>query len=518
MQKFADTPVPTSYSSAFWTPIDIDEATQVLLYTSYFNRYVPSSKKATAFPDGVIEIENGEKNFLMLAVRLNITGKSSKNPIALAKEMRKWNTPITEPFSSYNPLNCYYKNPLLVQGDKMPRNHFQERAIGREGNVGEMSEMKLMPQQNYILETGELGGGNLDSYPNKKLYIEVPNPNMLIDRSPYEHAVRKEEIEQGPGPYDNTLCRIIEYAGMFAGKGNAGGKNTSYRGKAKSANPAQRVAKPRRVQRPPTNTKNINSNIPNPELPPLPPLGQTEKSKPITAPPSGLVIPKRADPPNTKQATPVAPTKDAPKTKETAPIAPTRIVEPTKDAPKTREERLQAINAEKHLLTPEQQDELKKLGGVKYSRETENTTKRTDLEAQIGALEKALQAKKTQNNNVNAVIAETKAKRKDYTSIYTLTEDEALEAGLLWVGKKHTRIDEGTYRSIVANADGTYNQYRMEKASLAGEHNPFVPHVHLEVIKIPIESHKTINGIVERPGKPKVISNNHIPIIKKNEK
>jgi len=101
---------------------------------------------------------------------------------------------------------------------------------------------------------------------------------------------------------------------------------------------------------------------------------------------------------------------------------------------------------------------------------------------------------------VNAVITETNAGKGNLTSIHTLTHDEALEAGIRFVGKDAKEIGKsgsGVYRSQHLNKDGTVNQFRMDGNSVQGNHSPNVPHVHLEIIDLT---------------KNKPVVNNHIPI------
>ena len=103
---------------------------------------------------------------------------------------------------------------------------------------------------------------------------------------------------------------------------------------------------------------------------------------------------------------------------------------------------------------------------------------------------------------IKKVISETKAGKGNITSKSVLTESQALDAGIDFVGGNARELGKngsGVFRSQTKNADGTVNQFRMDSGSIQGNHNPNVPHVHLEVVK---------------PNN-KVRVNNHIPI-KKN--
>ena len=99
-------------------------------------------------------------------------------------------------------------------------------------------------------------------------------------------------------------------------------------------------------------------------------------------------------------------------------------------------------------------------------------------------------------DTVGNVLAETAAGSGNITSAYTLTGDQALEAGQRWLGDDYTELGSpgsGVYRS----ADGA-RQFRMDPGSLEGNHAPGVPHVHLEGFN---------------PGATKPYVNNHIPFV-----
>ncbi|WP_415635166.1 Hint domain-containing protein, partial [Propionibacterium acidifaciens] len=97
---------------------------------------------------------------------------------------------------------------------------------------------------------------------------------------------------------------------------------------------------------------------------------------------------------------------------------------------------------------------------------------------------------------VDKVIQETQQNTGKFTSKYTLTEDEALEAGEKWLGNGYKELGKpgsGVFKST----DGT-RQFRIDSSSLAGSHSPWVPHFHLERLA---------------PGATKPFANNHIPLI-----
>jgi hypothetical protein len=81
---------------------------------------------------------------------------------------------------------------------------------------------------------------------------------------------------------------------------------------------------------------------------------------------------------------------------------------------------------------------------------------------------------------VDDVIAETNAGAKNLTSKYVLTADEALSAGMEWVGKGYTEI--GQPGSGVFQSSNGLRRFRIDNGSLAGAHKPGVPHVHLETV------------------------------------
>ncbi|HFC6360674.1 TPA: HINT domain-containing protein [Neisseria lactamica] len=80
---------------------------------------------------------------------------------------------------------------------------------------------------------------------------------------------------------------------------------------------------------------------------------------------------------------------------------------------------------------------------------------------------------------INAVINETNTQRGNITSKHTLSSDEALDAGIKYLGSEYKEIGKsgsGVYR----NKAGT-RQFRIDNNSLEGNHAPNVPHIHLEM-------------------------------------
>ncbi|NYV50460.1 hypothetical protein HPC53_10620 [Yersinia pestis] len=98
------------------------------------------------------------------------------------------------------------------------------------------------------------------------------------------------------------------------------------------------------------------------------------------------------------------------------------------------------------------------------------------------------------NGKIDTVINETLSGKKNFTSSTTLTSDEALAAGLKFLGTGYKEIGKsgsGVYHS----ADGT-KEFRIDSGSIDGAHAPGVPHVHFGV---------------KNPETGKYISNNHVP-------
>lgn len=103
---------------------------------------------------------------------------------------------------------------------------------------------------------------------------------------------------------------------------------------------------------------------------------------------------------------------------------------------------------------------------------------------------------------VGRVVGESQGATGNVTSGETLNDDEALEALEDWVGDDVEEVSPGVFRSRQPNADGTYNQGRIDDGSLAGEHGDIGPHVHLERVR----------PDPQRPGRWITESNNHIPL------
>jgi len=81
---------------------------------------------------------------------------------------------------------------------------------------------------------------------------------------------------------------------------------------------------------------------------------------------------------------------------------------------------------------------------------------------------------------VEKVIAETLAGKGNILSTFKLSADEAIEAGLSFLGVRdgYKELGVGVYRSN----DGM-RQFRIDNGSLTGAHRPGVPHVHLELFR-----------------------------------
>ena len=98
------------------------------------------------------------------------------------------------------------------------------------------------------------------------------------------------------------------------------------------------------------------------------------------------------------------------------------------------------------------------------------------------------------NSKIDTVINETLSGKKNFTSSTALSSDEALAAGLKFLGTGYKEIGKpgsGVYHS----ADGT-KEFRIDSGSIGGAHAPGVPHVHFGV---------------KNPTTGKYISNNHVP-------
>ena len=96
------------------------------------------------------------------------------------------------------------------------------------------------------------------------------------------------------------------------------------------------------------------------------------------------------------------------------------------------------------------------------------------------------------NPKIKEVLMETLTGKGNITSKVILNSDEALDAGKRWIGDGYKEIDTGVFRS----ADGK-RQFRIDNCSLAGSHQPGVPHIHF----------KTYRGT-----KRKFEANNHVPL------
>jgi hypothetical protein len=71
-----------------------------------------------------------------------------------------------------------------------------------------------------------------------------------------------------------------------------------------------------------------------------------------------------------------------------------------------------------------------------------------------------------------------------------------MKAGIKWLGEGYKEIGKsgsGVYRS----SDGL-RQFRIDKNSLLGNHNPHKPHVHLETINPITEKASILNHIIIR--------------------
>ncbi|WP_420207790.1 RHS repeat domain-containing protein [Candidatus Electronema sp. JC] len=96
-------------------------------------------------------------------------------------------------------------------------------------------------------------------------------------------------------------------------------------------------------------------------------------------------------------------------------------------------------------------------------------------------------------DNVDNVIKETFSLKKPDLSKYTVTSDEALDAGEKFLGAGYKEIGKPG-SGVFLSADGT-RQFRIDENSLTGKHSPGAPHFHLEL---------------KKQGSNKPYANNHI--------
>ncbi|MDF2578366.1 MAG: toxin [Chlamydiales bacterium] len=83
-------------------------------------------------------------------------------------------------------------------------------------------------------------------------------------------------------------------------------------------------------------------------------------------------------------------------------------------------------------------------------------------------------------SKVDKVITETLTGKKNLTSKYILTADEALELGQKWIGPNYSEIGK-KHSGVFRSADGK-RLFRMDTNSLLGNHPPDVPHIHLQEV------------------------------------
>ncbi len=99
---------------------------------------------------------------------------------------------------------------------------------------------------------------------------------------------------------------------------------------------------------------------------------------------------------------------------------------------------------------------------------------------------------------IDDVIEETLKNRniKHYNSSFSVNYDEALELGERFLGGKGNYSELGSSGSGVFRSKDGLRQFRMDTPSLQGQHEPNLPHVHLEILD----------------GSGRVVSNNHITL------
>ncbi|MFJ8939789.1 RHS repeat-associated core domain-containing protein [Streptomyces sp. NPDC102365] len=124
------------------------------------------------------------------------------------------------------------------------------------------------------------------------------------------------------------------------------------------------------------------------------------------------------------------------------------------------------------------------------------------LPAQLRDLERVADvadaAKKTKNTSkalLKKLFDETESSKGSIISKHSVNADEALEAGLQFVGSGYKEL--GKNRGVFRSADGL-KQFRIDQDSLAGGHWPHVPHIHLQIFAKSTDK--------------KSIVNNHVPL------
>ncbi|UYL08172.1 hypothetical protein B9G69_014060 [Bdellovibrio sp. SKB1291214] len=91
------------------------------------------------------------------------------------------------------------------------------------------------------------------------------------------------------------------------------------------------------------------------------------------------------------------------------------------------------------------------------------------------------------------VIIETIEGHGNITSRFTVNQTEALALGEKWMGQEYSQIGKAG-SGVFLSSDGK-RRFRIDNNSVLGNHSPYKPHVHLELVN---------------PQTQVVISNNHI--------
>ncbi len=87
-----------------------------------------------------------------------------------------------------------------------------------------------------------------------------------------------------------------------------------------------------------------------------------------------------------------------------------------------------------------------------------------------------------QLNKADAVIRETFMRNGNFTSKYVLSAEEALEAGMKYLGSGYKELGNPA-RGVFRSMDGL-RQFRIDNGSLMGNHRPFYSHIHYERFEI----------------------------------
>jgi hypothetical protein len=107
---------------------------------------------------------------------------------------------------------------------------------------------------------------------------------------------------------------------------------------------------------------------------------------------------------------------------------------------------------------------------------TKNSTTTT-----IEKVSKVINERVEKKSKIETVIQQTLKGSGDISSKVRLSADEALDAGMRFLGKNYKEL--GKSGSGVFRSADNLRQFRIDQNSLIGKHNPMSPHVHFEAFK-----------------------------------